>query len=65
MISVLGLELDIAIGRLEALGYDIEVLEVRSKKGQQGDQVRVIKQELTGDNRLRLSYSSFITETKE
>lgn len=62
---MLGLELDTAVERLNQLGFEVELVEVRSRKGQQGNQNRVIKQEQTGDNRCKLSYSAFITETKQ
>ncbi len=64
MISVLGLELNEAAERLMQAGYEVEKVFVRSRKGQDGDSLRVIKQEQTGEGRMKLLYSSFITNIR-
>lgn len=62
MTDTVGLRLDTACERLRACGYEVETVLVSSKKGQQGNELRVIKQELIG-NRAIIYYSHFITQT--
>ena len=65
MIAVLGLPLETARGRLEKAGYRVAAVEVRSKKGLEGSDCRVIAVRETAENEAELQYARFITDVSE
>lgn len=60
---MLGQPLDRAVSLLEARGYRIETVETRSRKGVEGDSLRVIRIEELGcaEPIVRITYSEFKT----
>ena len=62
--SVLGLELSRAAALLEAAGARVETVEVRSRKGVEGDSARVIRQRQRGEV-VELCYAVFKTNADE
>lgn len=67
MINVLGLALSQAVSLLEAEGYAVETVEVSSKKGVQGNERRVVRQQALpvlsgGPKRICLTYAVFLTD---
>lgn len=62
MISVLGYELSRAEEMLRAEGFHVECEEVRSRKGLCGNESRVVRQRLTGDREVTLTYAIFKTD---
>lgn len=60
-ISVLGFELEHARTLLEAAGYTVTVQEVRSRKGLEGNERRVVRQRFLGEERVDLTYAVFKT----
>lgn len=62
MISVLGCSLDTATKRLEEGGYAVRVQEARSKKGVEHGEQRVVRQKLSMDGTILLTYAIFKTE---
>lgn len=67
--SVLGLELSRAVRRLTEEGYEVETLEVRSRKGVLGNERRVIREQALpaagGRPRVCLTYAVFSTAVEE
>lgn len=62
MIPVLGYPLEWARKRLLEAGYAVETSEARSRKGLPGGESRVVRQELTGNATVLLTYATFKTE---
>lgn len=62
--NVLGLPLNEALGLLEAGGYSVTVKEVRSKKGLDGDEDRVVRVNDNGDKNVLVTYANFQTNVK-
>lgn len=68
MISVLGYALDTAVKALQGEGFSVQCMEVRSKKGVEGQESRVVRQLLTGEADLEgkpivaLTYAVFQTD---
>jgi len=66
LINVLGLPLELAKEKLERDGVTISTLEIRSKKGVEGEtEARVIRQENTDENHTVLSYAQFRMKPNE
>ena len=65
MISVLGLELNEALRRLQSVGVSVLVTECASRKGvQDADSKRVIRQ-TESDGGVCLVYANFLTTPKQ
>ncbi len=64
MTDVLGLELSEAVRRLEREGYAVTAAEVRSRKGTDGQENRVVRQQILDDGRVSLTYALFRVETE-
>ncbi len=62
MISVAGLPPDVAAERLTREGCRVQLCEARSRKGVEGDDVRVIRQTQLDENEVLLTYATFITK---
>lgn len=62
--NVLGLPLYEALGLLEAGGYSVTVKEVRSKKGLDGDECRVVRVTDDGNRNVCVTYAIFQTNVK-
>ncbi len=62
--SVLGMELGLARERLEAEGYKVKCCELRSRKGINGDNERVIRVRECGENSVELCWSLFKTDVR-
>ena len=62
MTDVLGLELSEAVKRLERDGFAVTTEEVRSRKGTDGQENRVVRQRLVSDGRVALTYALFSVE---
>ena len=69
MTQVLGLPLETALMRLKNEGYEVETVETRSRKGVDGDTLRVIRQRdissKDGIMKASLVYCNFKTEVKD
>lgn len=62
MRELLGLPLDEAEAKLRAAGYGVTSVETRSRKGQPGNEKRVLRARETGDNQVELIYALFKTD---
>lgn len=67
--QVLGLPLETALMRLKNEGYEVETVETRSRKGVDGDTLRVVRQrEISSQDgipKASLVYCCFKTEIKD
>ncbi len=64
MIDTLGLPLAWAEKLLSDAGYSVRTLEVRSRKGVEGGDARVLRQKVAGDGAAELTYAYCITKPK-
>lgn len=67
MTTVLGYELQCAVDILTAEGYGLQLLEVRSRKGVDGNEKRVVRQQALPETPgvVRLTYAVFQTRPQE
>ena len=61
MTGLLGLPPEKAAARLEAEGYRVETVEARSRKGVNGDSLRVIRVLKLDEKTVQITYSEFLT----
>lgn len=61
MIGLLGQPLKKAVSILESKGYSVKTIEARSKKGVEGDSLRVIRMIEESDGVILITYSEFKT----
>ena len=61
MTGLLGLPLEKAAAMLEAEGYRVETVEARSRKGVNGDSLRVIRVLKLDEKTVQITYSEFLT----
>ena len=64
MISVLGLELSEAERLLKERGYEVELIETRSRKGLEGNEARVVRERVKEGVKVELLYAVFKTDYK-
>lgn len=61
MIELLGQPLEKAVSILESKGYCVKTIEARSRKGVEGDSLRVIRITEEADGVILITYSEFKT----
>ena len=61
MTGLLGLPPEKAAAILEAEGYRVETVEARSRKGVNGDSLRVIRVRKLDEKTVQITYSEFLT----
>lgn len=61
MTGLLGLPPEKAAAMLEAEGYWVETVEARSRKGVNGDSLRVIRVLKLDEKTVQITYSEFLT----
>ena len=61
MTGLLGLPPEKAAAMLEAEGYRVETVEARSRKGVNGDSLRVIRVLKLDEKNVQITYSEFLT----
>ena len=61
MTGLLGLPPEKAAAMLEAEGYRVETVEARSRKGVNGDSLRVIRLLKLDEKTVQITYSEFLT----
>lgn len=61
MTRLLGLPPEKAAAMLEAEGYRVETVEARSRKGVNGDSLRVIRVLKLDEKTVQITYSEFLT----
>lgn len=61
MTGLLGLPPEKAAAILEAEGYRVETVEARSRKGVNGDSLRVIRVLKLDEKNVQITYSEFLT----
>lgn len=61
MTRLLGLPPEKAAAILEAEGYRVETVEARSRKGVNGDSLRVIRVLKLDEKTVQITYSEFLT----
>ena len=61
MTGLLGLPPEKAAAMLEAEGYRVEAVEARSRKGVNGDSLRVIRVLKLDEKTVQITYSDFLT----
>ncbi len=64
MTNLIGLPLETVVATLESRGYQVETVEVRSRKGVDGDCLRVIRILPLDGNTVQVAYSEFLTKVK-
>ena len=64
MIDTLGLPLDQARRLLTAQGYSVSDMEVRSRKGTEGGELRVVRVRKKDDGTVELGFSRFVTDIR-
>lgn len=65
MTDVLGCELETALKMLREQGSSVTLCEVRSRKGLPDGEKRVVRQQLTQEGCVKLTYAVFQTELNE
>ena len=61
MTNVTGYPLETAVAALQKEGYRVETCLARCRKGSPGEDLRVIRQQLSGEGTVLLTYSGFLT----
>ena len=61
MTGLLGLPPEKAAAMLEAEGYRVETVEARSRKGVNGDSLRVIRVLKLDEKTVQITYAEFLT----